>query len=181
MRKSTVETGSGIVAKFPNGETRRLASGPSSLISKAVVENFALKFLEKPGVLWLSESAAKEDRRDADLAKALGINIEADRNLPDLILVDLGPIDPLIIFTEVVASDGPITEKRKKALLKLVIDAGYKESQIVFLTAYADREHPAFKKTFSSLAWNSFVWCASEPNKIIHLHSQDNKRINEYI
>lgn len=126
--------------------------------------------MKNPAVLWLSESANKEDRRDAVLANALGLKIEVDKNLPDIILVDLGPKDPLIIFIEVVASDGPVNEERKKTFLKLVTNAGYNRDQIAFVTAYKDREDPAFKKTFSVLAWQSFAWCMSEPDKIIGLH-----------
>ncbi len=170
VRKAAVATTGGILTTFPNGETRRLASGPSSIISKAVVEDFAPNYLIKPAVLWLSESAAKEDRRDADLADALGLKIEVDKNLPDIILVDLGPKDPLIIFIEVVASDGPVNEVRKKKFLRLATAAGFKQDQIAFITAYKDREDPAFKKTFSVLAWQSFAWCMSEPEKIIGLH-----------
>lgn len=176
VRKATVETGQGVIVRFPNDETRRLAEGPSSVIAKAVVEDFAPRFLEKPGVLWLSESAVKESRRDIELAKVLHLEIEAHKNLPDLILVDLGPTEPLFVFVEVVATDGAVTEMRREVLLKLVTDAGYKETQAGFVTAYLDREAPAFKRTFSALAWCSFAWCLSEPDKIIGLHKVDTGR-----
>jgi len=38
------------------------------------------------------------------------------------------------------------------------------------VTAYRDRDHPAFRKTMSSLAWNSFAWFLSEPDHVIGLH-----------
>jgi hypothetical protein len=46
----------GVLVTFPSGETRQLAPGPSSIISQAVIEVFAKRFLEKPAVLWPSES-----------------------------------------------------------------------------------------------------------------------------
>jgi len=171
MKHATLDSKSQkIITTFPNGETRVLAAGPSSIISKAVIEEFAPMFLNNPVVLWLSESAAKEDRRDSELAKSLGIVIEADRYLPDIILVDIGSVDPLFVFIEVVASDGPVTEKRREALLKLITDAGFTESQATFVTAYTDREQQPFRKTFSTLAWQSFAWCMSEPDRIVGLH-----------
>jgi len=183
MQRATSDSKSKkIITTFPNGETRVLAAGPSSIISKAVIEEFAPIFLIHPAVLWLSESAAKEDRRDLELAKSLGINIEADKFLPDIILVDIGNEKPLFVFIEVVASDGPVTEKRREALLKLITDAGFLESQATFLTAYADREQQPFRKTFSSLAWQSFAWCMSEPDRIIGLHSyQSGMKIQDLI
>jgi BsuBI/PstI restriction endonuclease C-terminus. len=42
-------------------------------------------------------------------------------------------------------------------------------SQVLFVTAYMDRESPAFKKTIPQLAWNSFAWFASEPENIFIL------------
>ena len=68
------------------------------MISKAVVEEFAGRFLEPPGVIWLSESRIQVVARDDRLAQAIGFAIDPGRNLPDLILVDLGPAEPLLSF-----------------------------------------------------------------------------------
>ena len=146
-----------------------MAAGPSSVISKAVIEEFAPRFLTRPGVVWLSESGNKVVARDDGLAKAIGLTIQPDRNLPDLILVDLGPDVPLLVFVEAVATDGAITVTRKEALLAIAIDAGFRPNHVAFLTAYSNRDHPAFKKTVGSLAWQSFVWFVSEPDHIIML------------
>lgn len=170
LRQSTVETGEGILARFPNGETRRLTSGPSSVIARAVVEEFAPRFLERPGVLWLSESARKADQRDAALAKQLRLEIQPDRALPDLILVDLGRGEPLFVFVEVVVSDGAVHEDRRQVFADLLAKGGYTEESGAFVTAYRDRGDPAFRKTFSSLAQRSFAWCLSEPDQLIGLH-----------
>jgi hypothetical protein len=159
----------GVLVRFPSGETRQLATGPSSQISQAVVEVFAPKFLAKPAVLWLSESGNKVVMRDDRIAAAIGLKIEADKNLPDLILADLGPSDPIIVFVEVVATDGPITPRRQQAIYDLTDAAGFKRDQIAFLTAYLDREAPGFKKTVAQLAWRSFSWFVSEPDHIIIL------------
>ena len=158
---------------FPNNEVRVLAPGPSSGITKAVIEDFSRHFLTQPAVIWISESANKEERSDRELAEAIGLDIEVDKHLPDVILADIGPHDPLIVFIEVVASDGPINDTKKDGLMHLIKKSTkLKESQAVFVTAYADREDKAFKKTFSVLAWQSFAWCMSEPDKIIGLHEQ---------
>lgn len=159
----------GLIVRLPNGESRRLTSGPSSVIAKAVIEDFAPRFLEQPGLLWLSESAKKEDKRDAALAEKLGLSIDVDKNLPDIILVDVGSDDTLFVFVEIVASDGPVTEERKTALFQLLEAAGYSARSAAFVTAYADRGDSAFRKTFPSLAWQTFAWCATEPEKIIAL------------
>ena len=113
MRRGAVAREGRVLVTFPSGETRHMEPGPSSVISKAVVEEFAPRFLGRPGVIWLSESRNQVVARDDRLALDIGLTIEPDRNLPDLILVDLGPIDPLLVFVEVVATAGPVNEARQ--------------------------------------------------------------------
>jgi len=152
---------------FPNGNVRGFTSGPSTDISKAVIERFSGLFLENPVVLWLSTS--DEKIADNDLAKSIGINIQADKNLPDIILADLGTAIPLLVFIEVVATDGPVSERRKNAIYELTDEAGYSREHVAFVTAYLDRESLGFKKTMDKLAWGSFAWFVSEPDRIISL------------
>lgn len=173
MRRGAATTGEGVLVTFPNGETRRLAAGPSSIITKAVIELFATRFLTAPAVLWVSESGAKVVARDDELAAQLRLKISADKNLPDIILADLGNGDPdhvLLVFVEAVATDGPVTPQRQAAFLAITTEAGFPPSRVAFVTAYLDRSHGAFKKTISELAWRSFAWFAAEPEHILALH-----------
>jgi hypothetical protein len=169
MRKGA-STGTGrLLVTFPNGETRLMAPGPSSDLSRNVIEIFAPRFLGAPAVIFLSESRDKVVSRDDELAKKIGINILADKNLPDIILADLSPAHPLLVFVEIVASDGPVSEARKAALLALTDAAGFPREHIAFITAYFDRSAAQFKKTVDSLAWGSFAWFAAEPGHLVEL------------
>lgn len=168
-RRGIVAADSGVLVTFPSGETRRMAAGPSSVISKAVVEEFATRFLERPGVIWLSESGNKVVARDDELAQAIGLVIQPDRNLPDIVLVDLGCATPLLVFVEVVATDGAVTQTRKDALLAIATEGGFSRVHVAFVTAYQDRNESAFKRTVSTLAWRSFAWFVSEPDQIVVL------------
>jgi hypothetical protein len=159
--------GAGLLVTFPSGETRQLAPGPSSIIAKAVVEVFAPKFLGEPAILWLSESGNKVVVRDDRIAAAIGLRIEADKNLPDMILADLSGGEARLLFVEVVATDGAVTERRKSALLELTRAAGFADPQVAFLTAYQDREGGGFRKTVSQLAWGSCAWFMSEPDQLL--------------
>jgi len=165
--KGATAAAAGLLVTFPNGETRRLSAGPSSVITKAVVEDFCTRFLKEPGVIFLSESGNRVVARDEALAKAIGMAIPPDRYLPDLLLVDTAPASPLLIFVEAVATDGPINAARKSAFLGITRAAGFADQNVAFVTAYLDRGQPAFRKTIPELAWNSFAWCVSEPEHII--------------
>ncbi len=160
---------SGVDVVFPNGQVRRMSAGASSAISKQVIEVFATKFLERPAVVWLSESRAQVVESDHNLAKMVGLSIDAQDILPDIILIDVRRVsDPLIVFVEVVASDGPIKEGRKHALLELAGRGGHDASNTAFVTAFMDRSSPAYKRTVPDIAWGTFIWFASEPDKIIY-------------
>jgi hypothetical protein len=169
QQRSAFAAQSRVLVTLPNGETRQMEPGPSSVITKAVIEVFAGRFMTNPAVLWISESGNKIIQRDEQLAQALGLNIEPAKLLPDMILVDLAPAEPLIVFIEAVASAGEVTEARRAAFLELVTTAGFKPNQVAFVTAFSDRNAPAFKRAIPNLAWGSFAWCLSEPEHLILL------------
>jgi hypothetical protein len=169
VQRGAIAGREGILVKFPNEETRRLSAGPSSVICKAVVEEFAPRFLGQPAVLFLSESGNKVVARDEALASSIGLRFPPDRLLPDVVLVDLAPAEPLLVFVEAVATDGAVSAARKSALLRLATDAGFAAAQLGFLTAYGERSQSAFRKSVSDLAWGSFAWFASEPDHIVQL------------
>ena len=177
MRRTTSAEDESVLVHFPSEQTRRMAPGPSSDISKAVVEEFAPRFLMEPRVVFLSESQNKVVARDESLAEDIGLDIEPDRRLPDLILVDVGVSDLLLVFVEVVATDGPVNQRRRESLLDYALDAGYDEDQVAFVTAYLDRDDSAFRKTVSVLAWHSFAWFMSEPDKILVLRSGSEREV----
>ncbi len=170
VRSGSAGQGGRILVTFPGGESRHMDPGPSSVITKAVVEEFAKRFLEAPAVIWLSESRRHVVARDDALAQEIGLAIDAERNLPDVILVDLGPSEPLLVFVEVVATAGAIGDARREALMDLAGEAGFADTQVAFVTAYADRDESAFKASVSELAWGSFAWFLSEPDHIVVLH-----------
>lgn len=187
-RQALVASGAVISAdavqvRFPNGEARQLSAGPSSIISKAVIEEFAPRFLKNPHVLWLSESGNKVVARDEALAFKLGFVIDPSKALPDIILMDLGHDasgeDMLVVFTEVVATDGPINRQRKAALTEIASEAGFEKENLAFLTAFLDRSTSQFKKAIVEIAWGSYVWLVSEPDHIIDLRDGGTKKLSE--
>ena len=173
LRGSTDRDGADVLVRFPNGETRLLAPGPSSRIAQAVVEGFAPRFLADPVVLWLSESAAKVAARDDAWIKKLRLRITPDRTLPDIILLDRGRsrdgADLMLVFVEVVATDGPVTEQRARAFLEIAAEGGFDPSRVACITAFLDRDRAEVKKALPSLAWGGHVWFVSEPDRLVRL------------
>lgn len=152
---------------LPYRGVRQLAPGDSALITKAVIEEFAPRFLYSPTVLLLSESRKKIIDIDDVATKSIGLEVTPSLVLPDVVLFDTIQGDELLVFVEVVATDGPITEERRSALRSLV--PTFSDDRVAFVTAYSDRASPAFRKTVASLAWHTLVWFASEPDHVMIL------------
>src|SRR2546425_929929 len=101
------------------------------------------------------------------LANELGLRLDYSRNLPDIILTDALRDSPKVIFVEVVATDGAVTEQRKQALLRIALDARFTQANVYFLTAFLDRSAPAFRRLVPEIAWGTFAWFSAEPEKLI--------------
>jgi len=158
----------------PDGTVAKLAPGPSSLITKAVVEEFAVSFLREPALLWMSESGNKVRYHDDATAKALGLHIDASKVLPDVILMNVGASgdDTHLVFIEVVASDGAMTQSRLDTFREMVRAAKFPQEQCYFGTAFEDRADGAFRKCFPQLAWGTFAWFRSEPEQLMWLAAE---------
>jgi hypothetical protein len=155
-----------VSVSVPGGGTRLLEPGPTRPIAKGFLEIFVPRFFNRPHVIWLSQSGQKAVVADAAFAKKIGLKIDAQKVLPDLILAETQP-ELLLVFVEFVATSGVINPNRRAALLQIALDAGLRQQDVAFVTAYLDRGKAPFTSTFSELAWNSFAWCAAEPECLI--------------
>lgn len=145
-----------VYIELPDGSRARIAAGPSAPILKAMVEQFAPRWLRQASVLWLSASDQKSYPQFVQLAARVGLRFDLNSELPDLILADLA--DPVrFLFCEVVATDGPVTADRKAALLAIAEASGIDPANVHFVSAFQDREAGAFRKTFSRIAHDSDI------------------------
>lgn len=181
MLSGAIASKSEVLVTLPNKQTRTMSAGLSSVITKAVVEEFATRFLHTPAVIWISESGDKVIEHEDKLARRIGLQIEPDKELPDIILVDIGDgtADPLLVFVEVVHSDGPVSVRRKEALEAIAAKGGFPADRIAFVTAYEDKSKAPFKKTVNALAWGTYAWFKNEPNNIFQLSAKPFKIIGE--
>ncbi len=178
IRKGAAAASGRVIVKLPNGEAISLSPGPSSVITKAVVEEFASRFLKTPALLWVSESANKIV--DDNLAAGLGLKIDPAKNLPDIILVDVDANDGvLVVFVEVVHSDGPVNQMRKQSLEALAVEAGFDAQHLTYVSAFSGRDAGPYRNLAPNLAWGTFVWFANEPDCLISLMRDTAKKLAE--
>jgi BsuBI/PstI restriction endonuclease domain/BsuBI/PstI restriction endonuclease HTH domain len=159
---------SDVIVEMPDRSRLRLTAGPSAVIIKALIEEFAPRWMRKPVVLWVSASDAKTQPHFVELAASVGLRFDAATLLPDLILADVE--DTLrIVFCEVVATDGPIDADRKAAFVELSRACGIARANLGFLSAYLDRESAPLRKTFHRVALQSDLWFTNEPDLLVRL------------
>lgn len=125
--------------------------------------------MKDPAVLWISESGKKVSLQDDALMQNLGLPIDQKKLLPDVVLADLGRKNVLIIFVEVVYTDGPVTEERKAKLLEMTARAGYSGDNVAFISAFEQRNSAPLKRRFSAIALDTLIWCMAEPDLLIWL------------
>ena len=150
---------------LPDDTKRQLEPGEASLILKGVIEEWAPARLEDPVVLTISEPGDKIYTADARMLQRLGITIDISDLLPDALVVDIGTLPPQFWIIEAVATDGPIDEDRKSALLKWAGKQRIPDSSCRFLTAFASRNASPAKRRLKDLAVGTFAWYLDEPNR----------------
>lgn len=165
--------------RLPNtGQVFRLPIGEASVITKAVCEVLAWRVAERPVVIHLSMSDVKKRPELAKNAEMLGLSIDPQAALPDVIIADLPKLGKLrLTFIEVVHTDGPITELRRAALLDIARKAGVPSQHVNMITAFEDRSVGIFKKRFSELANQSSVWFRTEPDMLMRMENLPARKV----
>jgi hypothetical protein len=154
-----------VVVTLPDGTIRSLEPGDASLILRGVLEVWAPTRLSDPVVLSISEPGDKVYVADAARLRSLGLAIDTSSLLPDAVIVDIGETPPAFWIVEAVASDGPVTEDRRRQLLRWAEEQRIPVDSCRFLSAFVDRNDNAARRRLKDLAVDTFAWYASEPTR----------------
>jgi hypothetical protein len=150
---------------LPDGHTRFLEPGDASQILRGVLGSWAPARLRDPVVLTISEPGEKVLLADGARLRALGLTIDPQSLLPDAVIVDIGETPPTFWIVEVAASDGPITEDRRRRLIRWAEDQRIPAGSCRFLSAFLDRNDDTARRRLKDLAVGTFAWYASEPTR----------------
>ncbi len=149
---------------LPDGTVRTLEPGLSSLIIKNVVEVWAPRALRQAVVLTISEPGAKLLVSDQTMLTAIGLTLDTRNILPDALIADLGT-DPVAFWIiEAVATDGPITDSRRKDLLAWAKEQGIETDDCRFLTAFQSRGAAPARRRLKDLGTDTIAWFVDEPD-----------------
>lgn len=150
---------------LPSGESTQLSAGGQNALIRHVVEQFTPRFVRRPMILLLGDAADKGALCDVTALLALGVILPQRGKAPDVLVHDRDR--NWLIVIEAVTSHGPIDQKRKNELTNLLAGS---MAGLVFVTAFPDRK--VFAKYQASIAWETDVWIAQEPDHLIHYNGE---------
>ncbi|MBJ6611327.1 MAG: hypothetical protein JG718_13270 [Candidatus Thiothrix moscowensis] len=112
----------------------------------------------------MGDTGSKWGYCNEPLLQSLGIAIGNHGKMPDVVLYHSSK--NWLVLVEAVTSTGPVDGIRHAELAGL-----FKSSTagLVYVTAFPDRGE-TMRKFLSVVAWETEVWCASDPTHLIHFN-----------
>ena len=141
-----------------------LSAGKHSDLIRAVIEEFAPRFVPGGELVYVGDTGTKWGYFDEPLLHTLGVKVGNHGKMPDAVIYYREK--NWLILIEAVASSGPVDGIRHAELSDL-----FKASTagLVYVTAFPDRGE-VMRKFLSVVAWETEVWCASDPTHLIHFN-----------
>jgi hypothetical protein len=149
--------------KLATGETMRLSPGDHSELIKAIIEEFAPRFVPGSVLIYAGDTGEKWGYFDKELLAKLGVEVDGHGKMPDVVLYY--PEREWLLLVESVTSHGPVDGKRHDELARLF--EGSKVG-LVYVTAFPSRA--VMTRYLGEIAWETEVWVADAPSHLIHFN-----------
>lgn len=151
--------------KMPDGTEVKLSAGGQNNLIKQMVEEFCPRFSPSAEVLYIDDTAKDKGKLDAAMLDTIGIVIPERGKAPDLIV--WMEDRQWLFLMEACSTHGPIDVIRKRELAEMFADA---EGSMIFVSCFPDRA--TMRNYLVDLAWETEVWCAEDPDHMIHLDGE---------
>jgi hypothetical protein len=154
-----------IPVEIAAGQKINLSPGEHSELIRAIIEDFAPRFVPGAELIYAGDTGDKWGYFDAVLLTRLGVNVDAHGKMPDVALFD--PRREWLVLVESVTSHGPVDGKRHAELAKLFAGS---TAGLVYVTAFPSRS--IMGRYLSEIAWETEVWVADAPSHLIHFNGE---------
>ncbi len=152
-----------VVVQLAPGKSIKLSPGGHCDLIRAIIEEFAPRFLPGGRLIYAGDTGQKWGYFDAQLLKELGVEVDFHGKMPDVV-IHYAERDWLVLV-ESVTSHGPVDGKRHAELTAIF---GRSSAGLVFVTAFPDRA--TMSRYLSEIAWETEVWVAEAPSHLIHFN-----------
>jgi hypothetical protein len=149
--------------KLVTGATIRLSPGDHSQLIKAIIEEFAPRFVPGGVLVYAGDTGEKWGYFDKELLGKIGIAVDGHGKMPDVVLYY--PKREWLLLVESVTSHGPVDGKRHDELERLFANS---KAGHVYVTAFPSRA--VMSRYLGEIAWETEVWCADAPSHLIHFN-----------
>lgn len=149
--------------KLTTGDTIRLSPGDHSELIKAVIEEFAPRFVPGGILIYAGDTGEKWGYFDKELLAKLAVEVDGHGKMPDVVLYC--PERTWLLLVESVTSHGPVDGKRHEELARLFSKS---KAGLVYVTAFPSRA--AMTRYLGEIAWETEVWVADAPSHLIHFN-----------
>jgi hypothetical protein len=153
-----------IPLKVKNDQEITLSAGDHSNLIRAIIEDFAAFFVPGGELVYVGDTGSKWGYFDQELLASLGVAVGRHGKMPDVVVYDREK--NWLILAEAVANTGPVDGGRHAELAQLFKDS---KAGLVYVTAFHDRGE-VFRRFQTVVAWETEVWCASDPTHLIHFN-----------
>jgi len=147
------------------GQEVKLSPGKHSELIRAIVREFAPRFVPGGVLVYAGDTGDKWGYFDKALLKSLGVEVDSHGKMPDVVIHF--PKHNWLILAEAVTSHGPVDAKRHEELGKLFEKS---KAGLVYVSAFPDRR--VFTKYLESISWETEVWLADNPSHLIHFNGE---------
>jgi hypothetical protein len=154
-----------IPVQIAPGQKINLSPGEHSELIRAIIEDFAPRFVPGAELIYAGDAGEKWGYFDAVLLTKLGVNVDAHGKMPDVVLFD--PKQKWLVLVESVTSHGPVDGKRHAELGKLFAGS---TAGLVYVTAFPTRA--IMGRYLGEIAWETEVWVADSPSHLIHFNGE---------
>jgi adenine-specific DNA-methyltransferase len=148
------------------GKEFYLTPGDHSRLVKAIIDEFAPRFVPGGHVIYVGDTGDKWRYFDEEALRALGVAVDVHGKMPDVVIHHVEK--DWLVLVEAVTSHGPVNPKRREELAALFGDA---RPGLVYVTAFLTRSDMA--KYIGEISWETEVWVQEAGTHLIHF---DGKR-----
>lgn len=149
--------------KIRPGVEIALSSGDHSLLIRAIVEEFAPRFVTAGRLIYVGDTGDKYGYFDVEFLNKLGVVLDNHGKLPDVVIYS--EKNNWLFLIESVTSHGPVDSKRHHELEILFAKCS---AGRVYVSAFPNRK--IFMRYLESVAWETEVWVADAPTHMVHFN-----------
>lgn len=154
-----------VPVRLAKGKNIKLSPGKHNELIKAIIEEFASRFVHSGVLIYAGDTGNKWGYFDEEFLAKLGVKIDSHGKMPDVVFYH--EEKKWLILVESVTSHGPVDSKRHEELATLFLKS---KAPLVFITCFPNRSVMA--RYLGDIAWETEVWVADNPSHLIHFNGE---------